>query len=719
MLVGKRNSFEKSRNRLRFLLMFMFIPLFVIVFRLFVLQIFEHDKYRKMYTSQTKRRNVLSASRGKILDRNSVVLAQNSGELYRFGLIGSRVDSLEKVANTLSSITGKKREYYIKKLKGKKKFVLLDEGLTLSEKKEIYEKLDKKVILGVSFDSYRERIYNYDKVGGQILGFVDKNLDGKSGVERKLNNLLVGKDGYEVVRKDGKNRYTTHSYTINSKKPVAGKNVVLTIDWKIQAFVQNELEKCVKKWKAKKATGIVMNPKNGEILAIGSYPDFDPNNPGSYDPYARKNKAVTDQYEPGSVIKPITGAILFEKGLTKENDIYFCDNKGVKIANKTIRDSHKNENEYMSFEDVIAKSSNVGTVKASMRLKKETMYEYLRAFGFGKKTGIEISGEVNSKIPPLERWSKLTLPTVSFGQGIATTPLQVAMAYCAIANNGLLYNPMLIKGIFDEEGNIVKEYEPEFLRKVISPESAYRVRKMLTKVVSEDGTAPQAYIEGLHVAGKTGTSQKVVNGKYSRTDYDASFVGMYPYHEPEIVCLVVVDSPKPYHWGGTVAAPVFKNIVNFVYNRSKGKKKYKIDEVKNRKVVPQLKNMGIDRAKKILEKEGIVYSFVDPGERITNQSIAPGTFVSDTDTLYLSGKVSITKGKKVFPNLENKSLRDGIANIKNYTDVKVVAMGYGNILYQSIKPGSLYETAEVCTLYCESYYNNIVELKNEAKKNIR
>ncbi len=714
MKTNYTNIADSHKQKSTLLLILLLLGFFIIIIRLFQVQVIDHDKYQALYKRQGREKINVYAKRGCIYDRNYKVLAKNTGVKYTFGINLNKVKDKVGLAKRLASVTDQKKEkYYRSKIKGAKGFKWIAHDLKSSQKEEILKILTKDESAVSSFKATPSRAYPMKEVGAQILGFTDLEGEGVMGIESTMEKFLKGEDGFEFVYKDAKDNLSYHRG--RKKDPINGNNVVLTIDAESQQIVEDELEKAVKKWKAKKGTAVVLSPKTGEILALSSYPSFDPNCYFDFSAGERKNKAITDIYEPGSTIKSISAAMLLEEGKVKETDVFFCDNKGVKILpnRRPIKDSHKNKNEYLTFNQVLAKSSNVGIVKAVSKLSDKKFYEYLRSFGFGYKTDIDLTGEVSGILPPKKNWSAFSKPTMSFGQGMSATILQVAMAYGALANGGTLLKPMLVKGIVAEDGHIIKKNEPDTIRQVISKKTAARVRKMLSAVVEEGGTAKEAYIENLNVCGKTGTSQKVINGNYSRRYYDASFAGMLPYQNPEIVCVVVIDSPKPYHWGGMVAGSVFKKIISRIYQKKYSQLTTKNDG-KKRIIIPNLIDMESDLARKILNTKKIPFK-IDKEGVISYQSLRAYSYKKDSDTLLLS---TLKTKSDLSPDAIGLSLREGV-KMMHERGLEVVVKGEGNVYKQQLNPSIKPEITSVCTLYCHSLLEENKAKKQELAKKIR
>ncbi|MCH9028175.1 MAG: hypothetical protein IH819_00865, partial [Bacteroidetes bacterium] len=348
-----------------------------------------------------------------------------------------------------------------------------------------------------------------------------------------------------------------------TKTAIPGDNLILTIDKNYQTILEEELKLGLQKYKGRSATGILMDPNTGEILALANVNDFNPNFYWKYDDYQRKNRAITDTYEPGSTFKAFTMAALIEEDKCYEDELVNVENGKYKFRNTYIKDTHKNN--YLTVSGILEESSNIGISKLIQRLDDDTYYKYLRGFGFGTYTSITLPGGVKGILKKPNQWSKLTKTFMSFGYGVSVTPLQLIVAYSAIVNGGILYEPHILKSKTDKSGVVKYESSPIVVRRVISEETSARVKKILRRAV-KNGTGHLADLEEISVGGKTGTSRQIINGKYSRQKYHASFIGFFPADSPQLVCLVIVNSPQTEKYGGKVAAPMFKKIAERIIN---------------------------------------------------------------------------------------------------------------------------------------------------------
>ncbi|MEA1964575.1 MAG: penicillin-binding transpeptidase domain-containing protein, partial [Candidatus Aerophobetes bacterium] len=433
-------------------------------------------------------------------------------------------------------------------------FVWLKRKLPLALKKRIVQ----LHIEGIDFVEESKRFYPQGELASPVLGFAGIDNQGLAGIEFSYDNQLRGERGDLLVMKDalGYQIPLTKEFL---KKPVPGKNIVLTIDNIIQSIVEEELSRALEEEKAKSAEALFMNPQNGEIIALANKPDYNPNHYLDYTPFERKNRLIQSIYEPGSTFKAVTAAVLLEEKLVNMQESIYCGT--FTIANHTFYD-WKKFNKDLTFSQIIQDSSDVGTIKLAQRMEEELFYRYICLAGFGKKTGIELPGEEKGIVRPPSSWSSIDLPCISIGQGIAVTPLQMVVALSSLINGGELLKPYIVKYISTPEGKIIIKNNSHLLRKIISSSTSRKMRRLLKKVV-EGGTGTEAGIEGYTMGGKTGTAQiPLSNGKgYIQNRYIASFMGFTPVDSPEIVGIVIIKESTGGYWGGEIAAPVFGRIM--------------------------------------------------------------------------------------------------------------------------------------------------------------
>jgi cell division protein FtsI (penicillin-binding protein 3) len=443
-----------------------------------------------------------------------------------------------------------------KKLISKKSFVWVKRKVP----PEQAEKIRKLKIEGIDLIRETKRFYPNRELAGHVLGFAGLDSRGLEGVELYYDDYLRGKPCHFMVEKDGVGRNLSSEK--NGEELSDGCSLVLTLDKGIQYIVEKRLRESARRIRAKSRIVIVMGTQTGEILAIANQPEFNPNTFWSYRPSSFRNRAVTDAFEPGSTFKSFLLAGAIEEKVAKENELFFCENGSYEFQNKIIHDVKKHG--WLSLREVIELSSNIGATKVGEKLGREKYYKYIRDFGFGERTGVDLPGERKGLIRPVNSWSEVAIGTASFGQGITVTGLQLISAFSAIANGGNLMKPYLVKELLDQRGQTTKTFHPQVVRRVISEQTARRVTSLLKGVVEEGGTGSRAKIAGYEVAGKTGTAQKVdpKTRKYSKDKFISSFIGFVPADSPRLTILVVIDEPEGQPYGGTVAAPLFKDIAS-------------------------------------------------------------------------------------------------------------------------------------------------------------
>ncbi|MDO8785900.1 MAG: penicillin-binding transpeptidase domain-containing protein, partial [Syntrophales bacterium] len=468
----------------------------------------------------------------------------------------SKLKNPHEIAGRIASILHSDKENILQKVSGRGNFCWIarkvgpDEATTIKNQN----------IDGIFLVKEPKRFYPNGELAGHLIGFVGTDSDGLEGLEQGYDRYMKGTPAKLIWARDAKGKKL---YPGIEKPVVVEKgnyNLILTIDSRIQYLVESQLKEAVRDKGAKGGFAIVMDPKTGEILAMANEPAFDPN---SYRHNSWKNMAIADCFDPGSIFKPFMAAGALEEGVVKETDRFYCENGRYVVGGRVIHEANRKRHGTLSFHDIIKYSSNIGSVKVSERLGKEKFYQYIKNFGFGSRTGLDLPGESTGLLRPLERWTRVDASTIAFGQGISVTAIQLITALSAIANDGVLMKPYVVRGLVDNKGQIVKVNRPTFVRRVISPNTAKRLTTIMTDVVGDDdGTGKNARIVNVSVAGKTGTSQKFdfTRGIYSSERVRTSFMGFFPAEDPQIAILVSLDEPQRGKWGGVAAAPVFKNI---------------------------------------------------------------------------------------------------------------------------------------------------------------
>ncbi len=412
------------------------------------------------------------------------------------------------------------------------------------------------------------RVYPNQTLAAHVLGHVGpsdngKNLEGKDGIERVLDSKLSGAKGWLQTERDhGGAELVAHRQ--QEVRPRDGLNVVLTLDAGLQYIVETELAEGLREQDPISISATIVRPRTGEILAMANLPTFDPNKPGDVADASRRNRIITDLAEPGSTFKIVVVAAALNEGVVRLEDRFDCEHGRFFFAGKVLHDLHPYG--ILSVEQIIAKSSNIGAAKVGIKLGQERLYEYVRNFGFGHRTGLPLLGEISGIVHPLSKWTKLSISRIPMGHEIAVTPLQMVMAMSTIANDGKLMRPTLVDRLEDDQGNVVAQFKPQFIRQAISPAAARQMVIALKQVVSTNGTANKAKLDHFVVAGKTGTAEKAGPGGYERNKNFSSFLGFFPADDPELCISVVLDEPKRSHVGGLAAAPIFQRIAERAAN---------------------------------------------------------------------------------------------------------------------------------------------------------
>jgi cell division protein FtsI (penicillin-binding protein 3) len=523
-----------------------------VVGRLGWLQIVRHGDLAAVAERQYSRTIVLQAQRGPIVDRQGAALATSSPAESLFAQPRAVGDPVRVAARLAPLLATPERELHAALTSGKP-FVWLRRRLppaTVAEVRALREP-------GLGFLPEALRLYPNRELGAHVIGFEGVE-GGLEGIERALNDVLSGSPGKAVVGRDALGREVVTESIVRQPRP--GHGVMLTLDRTIQYLAEREIDAAYRRTQAKAAMAVAMDPRTGDVLAMAIRPTFNPNaylDVPSRDSW--RNRAVTDPFEPGSTFKIIMAAAALQEGVVTPDERIYAENGRITIAKTTIHDWKKYG--WLTFGEVLQNSSNVGSIKVGLALGRERYYRYMAAFGFGAPTGVGLAGESRGQLREPQRWSALSLPTMSIGQEISVTAMQMVAAFGAIANNGTLMQPRLVRATFDADGRETRRFAPRAVRQVISPETARTLTRLMTQVVVA-GTGHNAAIAGYEVAGKTGTAQKLdpVTRRYSRNPGVLSFIGFVPADEPRLVMLVMLDEPKNEKWGSEAAAPIFSAI---------------------------------------------------------------------------------------------------------------------------------------------------------------
>jgi len=643
----------------------MIIFFFVLISKLFEIQISKHKDYDYFAKNQQLLTKTMKAERGFILDRNGDLLAYDRNDISFYAdvpLLKTNQRNYQAVLDTLAAVFNKSTKFYAALMSKSKKVCL--------EKKVPRNKallLTNFVVDGFYWEEDPSRIYSYGDFASHVLGYVGDGYTGIEGIEKSYNKILTGNDGKMLLERDVKGRMITVAEDA-TVQPIHGNSVVLTIDKLYQKILEEELTAGLEQFQSRSASGIIMDPLSGEILAFASMPDFNPNYYWKYPDAVRRNRILTDTYEPGSTFKALTLSVVLDQKLCNLDENIFTENGDYIYKNVHIRDTHKYSE--LSVRGIFEQSSNIGMVKLVQRTNVNTFYKYLRNFGLGNYSSIDLPGETKGKLKHPDQFSKYTLPFMSFGYQVSVTPLQLVTAYAALINGGFLFQPHVLKQVQTRNGELIKQYESKFLRSVISRETSETMKKLFVGVV-ENGTARTAKIENRIIGGKTGTSQQLVDNKYSKQNYNSSFIGFYPVDNPKVLCLILMDSPQIGRYGGLAAAPVFKQVLQRIIESD-----------------ISLMNRETKKSENVFEE---VFS-----EKITgngNYSDVPGKVNSRTRT-------KVTQ-KNVMPDLIDLPLKDAIALLTEI-GLKYKVSGTGKVVSQSILPGESIKNGMVCQMKCEA-----------------
>ncbi len=536
-----------------------FLLISVICAKAIYLQVFCGSWLSKKAARQYEKSFVQEGKRGTIYDRDGNELAV-SIEGTSIAAYLNQIDDKASTSRALSGIFRKDRSQLLKQFQTKQGFVWVKRQATPNEVRAV-KALNLR---GIGFIPEYSRFYPNKSIAAQVIGFTGIDGNGLEGAEYYYDQVLRGTEEKYTVLKDALGRRFAKDQ--ETEDPVyhslhSGKNITLTLDLTIQYITSTALEASVKEFSAKSGMAVVMNPGTGEILALSHYPSFNPNVFEKYPRHLWRNRAMTDPFEPGSTIKIFSTAAALSTGICSPSTIFYCENGAYKIGSNTIHDTHPRG--WLSLQQIVKYSSNIGIAKVVELVGPETLYETLKNFGFGNKTGLDCPGETAGVLTPCNRWSKIDSSTIAFGQGVSTSAIQLVSAAAAIANNGLRMRPFIVQSVSNENGRILKQTQPEIIGRAVSPEVASIVKRIMKTVITEGGTGISAFVDGYTVGGKTGTAQKIdASGNYAPDKYISSFLGFAPADDPRLVILVVIDEPVGEHYGGTVAAPAFQKIAH-------------------------------------------------------------------------------------------------------------------------------------------------------------
>ncbi len=667
--------YQQYQRRISFLSLLVILAWGGLGYRLFSIQVTSSEKYYEQGHKQGQTKEVLSALRGNIFDSKGTLLTRNIIH-YTIAADPVKVQNKQYVANELSKTTGKPSNYYIKKLTENNNFVYLERNL---QKKYAQPVIDKNID-GIITNRVVHRSYPQDNIGGQIIGFTNVDDTGLAGIENVYDKQLSGVDGWIVKQRNGLgNVYLNNNYP--KQNPTDGADIHLTINIEYQSVLQEELLKQLIKTAAISASGVIIDPQTGALLAMASVPDYNPNKPNKYATENQKNRVLTDQFEPGSTFKIVAATAAIDKNLVRIEDKFDCEDGAFQYKSVIIND-HK-PHSILTFGEIIEQSSNIGIIKVASQIGDKSLYNYAQDYGFGTPTNIGLNAESSGILKKPSDWSQISLAEISMGHEIGVTALQLAMAYGAVANGGILLKPYLINNINTVDDISIYSEEPKVIRKIANNNAMTQLSRLLVNAV-EIGTGVEAHIPGWQVAGKTGTAQKYVDGNYSHTKFISNFVGYLPASNPQLLCVITLDEPQlGYHWGGTGAAPVFKRIMERIINLDDSIQ-MPIKTFKN----PSNSSPILVEKRSLSNKTG------------NNQTILLSSVAIEPAPAPQSTNLKKNKTKIVIPNVRGMSLKKAINTLQK-SGLESKFAGSGTVVWQSPKPGTVSMMGTICSIGLE------------------
>lgn len=701
---NKENSFARRKKFWKFwaLMLCINIGFFAVIGRLFWIQIIKGSDYKEKARRQHESKVDLGAQRGNIYDRMGRLLASTVNTIS-IAVDPKMLEAKEEVCKALQDAMGIPAQKYLEKINTSKgRFVWLARGIP-PEKTELLRNLNDKGLIRIEEPTRR---YFYGSAGSQIIGCTDIDNRGLNGVEITWDSALKGRNGYMMMYKDGRGdlRYSADLPVIPA---IHGYSIQLTLDIELQRIAEYELMQGVIKAGAESGTVIAIAPGTGEILAMANYPNYNPNLSSTFTSNGMRNRAITDAYEPGSTFKMVTAAAALEEKITDPTEKYNGFNGEMRLNDYVIRDVHPLG--IVTFREAVENSSNIVFSTVASKIPDYKFYKYIRDFGFGIVSEIDLPGEIPGRIQKAEQINSTLKRYMGFGYGLMATPLQIVNSYATIANKGVMMKPYVVQSVFDEKGEKVKEINPKKIRRVVSENTAATLNDLLYGVV-ERGTGKGGRISGMNIAAKTGTSQQLVEGAYSKADYTASYVGYFPADNPKVALLVILDKPRNGYYGGSVSAPIFRNIAlrwisitpDFMSGCQSVNNAKKLDSV----YVPQLSGLSVEEAASIIQSIGlrvnteglqgsVTWHYPKSGVRIARGAeIKLETASAGKVTTDASGK----KKTETPPNVVGLSIRRAVGLMQN-AGYRSKVKGSGKVFEQKWEKNSKGEI--VCVLMCK------------------
>jgi stage V sporulation protein D (sporulation-specific penicillin-binding protein) len=672
------------RKRVAVLFLVISVIMMGLIGRLLYLQFYKSAWLSENAVDQRIREIPVEARRGIIYDRHGRELAVSVSTESVYA-IPAEIKDIEVTAAKLAAILTLDENNLKNKLKKRQAFAWI--------KRKIDNDTARQVQIlnlpGIGLTQESQRYYPNDNLAAHVLGFNGIDSQGLDGVEMTFDSYLKGRSGSIVIEYDARGReipQASHRFV----PPVEGQNIYLTLDLVIQQIAERELDKVMKETQAKAATIIAIDPRDGGILALANRPDYNPNKFSEFSPKLWRNIAVSNAYEPGSTFKIITTSAAMSEHIVTPDERFF-DPGEVEVQGRNIHCWKQGGHGSQSFTEVVQNSCNVGFVNVGLRLGRDPFYRYIDAFGFGKQTDVDLPGEAKGITIDRAKATPINIATMSIGQSIAVTPIQLVTAAAAVANDGKLLRPQIVREVRDKSGQVIRGFQPDVVRQVLDTSITKQVNEILESVVSQ-GSGKNAYIEGFKIAGKTGTAQKVGAGGYLPDKYVASFVGFAPADDPQVAMLVIIDEPVGLYYGGQIAAPVFgavmKDVLQYLKVNPQPAAAVKPGDSETHVQVPSVINLSIPEAVKELEKAGLVARVEELGDRVADQIPKPGSRVpAGGGVLLYTMTPRYTSGEITVPDLTGRTVReasDALAEL----GLAISPVGTGKAAKQDPVPGS-------------------------------
>ncbi|MFW5735767.1 MAG: penicillin-binding transpeptidase domain-containing protein [Halanaerobium sp.] len=684
-------QFEKNKkNRIIFYFAIIFILFLILALRLVWIQVINSAEYEHKALNQRIKEFVVNSERGIIYD--------NTGRKLAVSLPAKTVVALpdniikpEKTASELAELLDSDYDTIYRRITSEASAIFLQRKIS----EELYQKIEAKNLKGITFTEESKRYYPEGNLASHIIGFTGIDNNGLNGLELSYNNHLSGKAGKMIIERDAEGRTIPNGI----REAVPGRdgyNVHLTIDEVIQYMAEKELENAEEVFEFSGGSIIVMDAANGDLLAMANTPSYNPNKYGKSSEINWRNRAINDVFEPGSTFKIITAAAALEEGVITENDI-LTDPGHIQVENEEINCWSDNGHGKQSFAEVVKNSCNPGFVEVGLKMDKKTFYSYIKAFGFGEKTGIRLPAEAEGIIPKYNRIGPVELATFSFGHGISVTPIQLTTAISSIANEGKLMRPRLVKKVDTGDDSKDIKNEPQVLRQVVSKNTADKTKELLKQVV-ESGTGTEAAIEGYEIGGKTGTAKH-----YNEDIYDSSFIGIVPVEDRDLVVLTILyDIEGETYYGSQTAAPVFKNLTENILNYLNVKPEHNNNfnyEITDKEIeVPDLVGKSFRDAESDLREQGFNVKLIGDGEQVKAQLPAAKTVTNDNSTVWLFGDEKNKEDIRI-PTPDFRGMEaDEAQKLASQKGLKVSIDGSGKVVGQSVNPGSRIKVSKTINL---------------------